>query len=81
MQDAGINENDIVIVNTAQQPKIGDIVIGVVDDEYTIKFLMQNKKGEKYLQPANKEKGYADIYPQENLHIFGVVTSVVRKYY
>lgn len=81
MQDAGINENDIVVVNTAQQPKIGDIVIGVVDDEYTIKFLMQDKKGAKYLQPANKEKAYANIYPQENLHIFGVVTSVVRKYY
>lgn len=81
MQDAGINENDIVVVNTAQQPKIGDIVIGVVDDDYTIKFLMQDKKGAKYLQPANKEKGYPNIYPQENLHIFGVVTSVVRKYY
>lgn len=77
MIDAGIVEGDMVIVDRARLPKVGDIVIAQVDNDWTMKFLM--KKGSKmFLRAANSK--YPDIHPRDELSIGGVVRSVIRKY-
>ncbi|MDR3571675.1 MAG: transcriptional repressor LexA [Candidatus Pacebacteria bacterium] len=77
MIDAGIREGDMVIVERKATYKPGQIVIAMVDGEYTMKYL--RKKGEKYfLEPANEK--YKPIYPSEAFRVEAVVTAVVRKY-
>ncbi|MBD3311790.1 MAG: repressor LexA [Candidatus Magasanikbacteria bacterium] len=77
MKDAGIMEDDMVIVDRSAKPKNGDIVIAEVDGNWTMKFFI--KKGNKiYLKAANKK--YKDILPEEELKIAAVVKSVIRKY-
>jgi len=77
MIDAGIRPGDMVVVERKQTYKTGQIVIAMVDNEYTMKYL--RKKGDKYfLEPANSK--YKPIYPSEAFRVEAVVTAVVRKY-
>jgi SOS regulatory protein LexA len=77
MIEAGIMPGDMVIVDKAQIPKNGDVVIAEVDGAWTMKFL--KKRGDSViLIPANAK--YKPIRPRKELNIAGVVTAVVRKY-
>lgn len=78
MIDAGIQPGDMVVVERRQSYKVGQIVIAMVDGDYTMKFLRQQKNGTHYLEPANEK--YKPIYPQESFKVEAVVTAVVRKY-
>ncbi|HAI98081.1 TPA: repressor LexA [Candidatus Peribacteria bacterium] len=77
MIDAGIYEGDLVIVERKKEPKVGDIVVGVLDGEFTLKRLKRDK-GKYYLQAENAE--YPDMYALEELKVAGVVKGVIRKY-
>lgn len=77
MIDAGIREGDMVIVEKRQQYKVGEIVVAMVDGEYTMKYL--RKKGNDYYLEAANEK-YPDIHPSESFSVEAVVIGVVRKY-
>ncbi|MEW5821866.1 MAG: translesion error-prone DNA polymerase V autoproteolytic subunit [Cyanobacteriota bacterium] len=76
MIEAGIYENDMVIVDRSLTPRNGDIVVARVDGEFTMKFYKKTAT-EILLEPANVN--YPTIKPEKELEIFGVVTSVVRK--
>ena len=78
MKDAGLMEDDIVIVDKSLSPRPGDVVIGVIDGEYTLKYYELDRQRKPYLKPANQN--YPDLHPQQNLEIFGVVTGSLRKY-
>ena len=78
MINAGIHEGDLVIVDRKRQPKVEDIVVGIMDGEFTLKRLKKGK-GKYYLQAENPE--YPDLFAMEELKIAGVVTGTVRKYY
>lgn len=77
MINAGIREGDMVIAERRQNYKIGEIVIAMVDGDYTMKYL--RKKGNDYYLEAANEK-YPDIHPTESFKVEAVVTGVVRKY-
>jgi len=77
MIDAGIFEGDMVVVNTKKTPKHEDIVVALVDNHNTLKRFMK-KDGKVYLKAENKD--YNDIYPENELSIQGVVTSLIRQY-
>lgn len=78
MIEAGIRPGDMVIVERRQSYKVGQIVIAMVDGEYTMKYLRQDKQGNHYLEPANPD--FENIYPTESFKVEAVVTGVVRKY-
>ena len=82
MKDAGIMDEDIVIVDqAAKSPAIGDIVVALVDgnDTFTVKYFQKDEKGNKFLQPANED--FSPIYPKENLEIVGKVVGTFRRYF
>ena len=74
--DAGILDGDTVVVEK-RGAAVGDIVVAIVDNAFTLKILAR-EKGRFVLRPANK--AYAVIRPREDLEIFGVVTGLFRKY-
>ena len=77
MINVGINEDDLVIVCSDLKPKIGDVVVALVDNQSTVKTYME-RDGQVYLRPENP--AYENIYPQNNLCIQGVVTGMFRYY-
>ena len=74
MIEAGILEGDLVIVERGANPKVGDIVVGILDGEFTLKRLAKDK-GKYYLHAENPE--YPDLYAMEELQVAGVVRSVI----
>lgn len=77
MDDAGIFEGDMVIVERGRKPRIGDIVVAEIDGEYTMKYFRM-KDGKAYLEPANKK--YKPLYPTHELKIDAIVKAIIRKY-
>lgn len=78
MIEAGILEGDMVLVERGRTPRRGDIVLALVDHEYTLKYL-DTEKGRPVLVPANKK--FKKIYPDPNtLKIEAVLKAVIRKY-
>ena len=78
MIEAGIFEDDILIVCGALEPKINDIVVALVDNQNTVKRYMRDKNDVIYLKPENPN--YDNIYPEGELCIQGVVTGLLRQY-
>ncbi len=76
MIDAGLQPDDMVILEKTSDYKPGDIVVALIEDGYTIKYL-RKKNGKFYLEAANEK--YPPIYPEEG-QIIGVVVSTFRKY-
>lgn len=78
MIEAGIFPWDIAVVDKARTPKQGDVIIANIDYQYTIKYLQKDAAWRDYLEAANDN--YMNIYPKQELQIFGVVVSIIRKY-
>ncbi len=77
MIDAGIFEGDLVVVERGKEPKVGEIVVAVIDGEFTLKRLKKSK-GKFYLQAENSD--YPDMFAMDELTIAGIVRGVIRKY-
>ncbi len=77
MIDAGIMPGDTVVVEKRGPARVGEMVIAIVDNEFTLKTLGK-EKGKFVLIPANP--AYPVIRPQGDLEIFGIVVGQFRKY-
>jgi repressor LexA len=77
MIDAGIHDGDVVIVEKRVAANVGDIVVAILDNEFTLKRL-DREKGRIVLRPENK--AYPVIRPKGDAEIFGVVVGMFRKY-
>lgn len=78
MREAGIDDGDVVLVDRALKPGHGDVVVAVLDGDFTVKRL-HSKRGRIKLLAANC--AYPDIEPREGqtLEVWGVVTSTIKQ--
>jgi DNA polymerase V len=79
MIDAGIQSGDLLVVNRALQPRDGAIVIAIVDGELTVK-TYRDRGGQLRLVPENPAQPPIPIGPESEVHVWGVVTSVVHQF-
>ncbi len=77
MEGVGIFDGDMVVIEKTAQAKAGDIVLALIDNEWTLKIL-DRKNGISILRAANPN--YPEFIPVEELKVFGIVKSVMRKY-
>jgi SOS regulatory protein LexA len=77
MMDAGLLDGDTIVVIKKAPTKVGDMVVAVVDNEFTVKFLAKDKRG-FYLEAANKS--FESIRAKDYLEIYGLVVGSFRKY-
>src|SRR5258708_23279307 len=76
MIDAGIHEGDLLVVEVQPNANVGEIVVAIVDNEFTVKYL-QKERNEFVLKPANK--AYPVIRPKVRLELFGVMAGLARR--
>ena len=76
MIDAGIHDGDRVVVERDTPARPGDVVVAVIDNEFTLKTLAV-EDGAVILRPAHRH--YPVIRPGD-LTIFGVVVGLIRSY-
>jgi repressor LexA len=76
MQDAGILDGDLAVVEKRTTARKGEIVVAIVDNQFTLKRL-DLERGRFVLRPENK--AYPVIHPEGALEVFGVMVGLVRK--
>ncbi|WP_374336816.1 LexA family protein [Leeia sp.] len=76
MIDAHIQDGDLAVVEKRHAARPGDIVVAIVDGEFTLKYL-EKENGQFILKPGNP--AYPVIRPTTSLEIFGVMVGLVRK--
>ena len=79
MSGASIEEGDKVIVDRAMTPKHRDIVVAVVDGDYTLKRLFKHR-GRVELRAENPAYSPIEFKDGSELLVWGVVVGVVRRY-
>lgn len=79
MVGAGIFDGDLLVVDKSLTPASGDIVIAVMDGELTVKRLI--RLGERViLRPENPRFQDVELKDGQELQVWGVVTSCVKKF-
>ena len=79
MVDAGIHENDTIVIDNKKLPKNGDVVVAFIDDEEVTLKRFRKKGDSVALEPANKNYK-THIYGPDRVKIQGVLTSLIRLY-
>ncbi|WP_407581126.1 LexA family protein [Acinetobacter pittii] len=77
MLNAGIDIDDELIVDRSLDAKHGDIVVALIDNDFTVKRLMIDETGQ-WLKAENPD--YKNIYLMDGqeLIIWGVVTHIIK---
>ena len=77
MIDAHICDGDLVVVEKRPSANPGDIVVAIVDGDFTVKYLA-TERGRYVLKPANAN--FTVIRPKGDLQIFGIVVGIARSF-
>jgi repressor LexA len=77
MIDAGILEGDYVIVRSQDRANPGEIVVGLLGDEATVKYF-RPKRGGVELVAANPRYAPIQVGADEGFRVLGVVRGVIR---
>ena len=77
MIEAGICEDDLVVVRSQAQAEPGEIVVALIDGESTVKRL-ERRNNKLWLQPANPR--YQPIPVAGDTRVLGKVIGVIRSY-
>ena len=82
MEDAGINDGDIAVIDRSAEPQNGDVIVAYVNNEFTIKFLDLTHREEGYieLRPANKKYKPIRIDENDNFEVWGVVVWTIKNW-
>jgi DNA polymerase V len=65
-----------LVIDRSINPKNGDIVLAVLNGEFTVKFLKKNDF-KCWLVPANKKYKEIEVTDEMNMQIWGVVTNII----
>jgi DNA polymerase V len=78
MQDVGIHDGDILIIDKSLSPSHNSVLICFIDGEFTVKKI-QKKNGDLYLMPQNKEFAPIKVDKESDFRLWGVVTYCIHK--
>lgn len=78
MINAGIHENDILVVDRSITPAHGKIVVAAIDGQLTIKRLHKKSDGKYSLMPENPNYPPIEVCDESEAFIWGVVTNVIH---
>lgn len=79
MTGAGIHSGDILVVDRSLDAADGDIVIACLDNEFTVKYFRRDCRGIR-LEPANRNYPVIILEGEQELRLFGVVTSCIKQF-
>jgi DNA polymerase V len=78
MIGAGLDDNDLLVIDRSIEPQNNKIAVCFIDGEFTVKRLLI-KKGKLWLQPENSEFKAIEVTNENEFVIWGIVTNVIKK--
>lgn len=79
MKDAGIVEGDAVKVETGIPIHDGDIVLAMIDGDFTLKCYCEDEEGTPWLVPQNPAYEPFSLKETQNVWILGRVSKVIKQ--
>ncbi len=80
MIEAGLSDGDLLIIDKSLEPKNGKIAVCFIDGEFTVKRIkISRENGIVWLVAENKEYKPIRVTPENELMIWGIVTTVIKK--
>ncbi len=79
MQDIGISNGDLLVVDKSIEPKDGKIAVCYIDGDFTLK-MIKVEKDCCWLIPANKNYEPIKVTDENDFIVWGVVTYVVKAF-
>lgn len=82
MIEAGICNGDIAVIDRSIEPRDGDVVVGYINEEFTIKYLDLSHREEGYieLRPANSNFKPIRIDEDDAFEVWGVVVWTIKNW-
>lgn len=82
MIDAGIEDGDLAMIDRAEEAEDGDIVLAVINGEFTIKYLdlSEKNKGKIWLRAANEDYPSFKVTPDDQFEVWGVIVNVIKNF-
>ncbi len=78
MVGAGLDDNDLLVVDRSLEPAHNKIAVCFIDGEFTVKRL-KIEDNSIWLQPENPNYKPIKVTEENNFIIWGIVTSVIKK--
>jgi len=78
MIGAGLDDNDLLVIDRSLEPAHNRIAVCFLDGEFTVKRLKVDKDG-VWLQPENPNYPIIKITEENDFVIWGIVTNVIKK--
>ena len=79
MKDAGISNNDLLIIDRSLNAKNNDIILAIINNEFTIKRFTQ-KNNTIILKAENKDYDNIIIQEADEFSVWGIVTHVIHNF-
>ena len=79
MSGAGIFDGDLVVVDRSLEPKSGDIIVAILNGEFTIKRFRRNGSTIE-LVPENPKYRKIVLNESMELEVWGVVTGTYKSF-
>ena len=77
MQGAGITDGDLLVVDRSVTPSHNQIVVGILDGEFTVKRLLRHK-GQIWLRAENPDFPDLQVREGQEFNVWGVVTFAIH---
>lgn len=77
MVDAGLNNNDLIIIDRSLEPRNGKIAVCYIDGEFTVKRIKITDNC-IYLVPENNAYKPIKVTADNDFLIWGIVTTVIK---
>ena len=80
MIGAGLDDNDLLVIDRSLEPSNNKIAVCFLDGEFTVKRLKVDRN-EVWLKPENPNYPIIKITEENDFIIWGIVTNVIKKVY
>ena len=77
MENVGIFQDDILIVDRALTPSNGKIIVAILNGEFTVKRILLKKK-KLFLIPENSNYEPIEITEEMDFQVWGIVTYAIH---
>ena len=78
MVGAGLDNNDLLVIDRSLEPTNNKIAVCLIDGEFTVKRL-KVENGRLWLKPENLDYKPIEITEEHQFIIWGIVTNVIKK--
>lgn len=80
MEDAGISEGDLLVIDRSIEPQTGHIAVCFIDGEFTLKYIQldEKEKGIIWLVPANSKFSKIKVTKENDFLVWGIVSYSIK---